>query len=65
MSSGSEDEAHGGAQNVGKKRKTPEVKSESSCSDGGVPGIPTDDGLCWDLGNNKLLRVKVGTLAPP
>jgi len=42
----------------GKKRKAEEEDGEAS-STSGVEGIPTDDGLTWDLGGTKLLRVKV------
>lgn len=49
MSSG-EEEAQGS-----KKRKAEE---EATSSASGVPGIETTDGIAWDLGGDKLLRVK-------
>lgn len=41
-----------------KKRKAEAPGEEEPAVDQGVPGIPTDDGVAWDLGGNKLLRVK-------
>jgi hypothetical protein len=56
----SEEETHG------KKRKSGEESGEASSSaDGGcgevsssVDGVQTEDGLAWDLGGSKVLRVK-------
>ena len=46
-----------------KKRKVKDEvddapSSSAASSSSGVAGIKPDDGLAWDLGNDKLLRVK-------
>jgi hypothetical protein len=41
-----------------KKRKAEEGAEELEGDSAALDGVQTDDGLAWDLGGNKFLRVK-------
>lgn len=46
-------------------QKRPKTEASSSSESSGVPGVKTTDGLAWDLGNDKFLRVKVSQFNKP